>query len=217
MEQRGYQPQFSEDTSGRYRSVSVTAVISLIFGCVSIISFLSWTWCLLPIIGMVSGWLALVRIHEIPQELTGAAYAKAGIIVSAIFLLGGSGYHLFRAVSEVPWGYEAVDYDELQPEPHQSVSDVAKELSGQRVFIRGYMEDSNRRNIGLTKFIICPVKGHCNFCTPNPTRTEMIRIELTGNMRTDYTTDLVRIGGLFKVDEAHPSGVPYFIEADYLK
>lgn len=216
MQQRRYQPHFSEDTGGRYRTISVSAVVSLVFGCLSILGFLGWFWCFLPIIGMVLGWLALVRIHEIPQELTGQQYAKAGIIVSLAFLTLAGGYHIFRSVREVPWGYESVTYEELQPEPHQSVSERAQELVGQRVFVKGYM-DTSRRNIGLRKFVICPKIGHCNFCTKNPTPTEMIRVELTGNMRTDYTTELMRIGGMFKVDEAHPSGVPYYIEADYMQ
>ena len=74
-----------------------------------------------------------------------------------------------------------------------------------------------RQQTGIKEFILCPTNGECPFCNPNPKRTEMIRVVLQGDLETVYTTHPIGVGGRFQVDPGSPSGIPYSLEADYLR
>ena len=71
-----------------------------------------------------------------------------------------------------------------------------------------------RQQLRLKRFIICPTIGDCKFCNAGLARTKMIRVELTSDLVMDYTTRLVGVGGIFKVDAKDPTGVPYSISAE---
>ena len=119
----------------------------------------------------------------------------------------------------MPYGYERVSYEMLQPDPNaagRADSAVGPRHAGQGVFIKGYMQP-RRQQTGIKEFILCPTNGECPFCIPNPKRTEMIRVVLQGDLETTYTTHLIGVGGRFQVDPADPSGIPYSLEADYLR
>ena len=45
----------------------------------------------------------------------------------------------------------------------------------------------------------------------------MIRVELTSDLVTDYTTRLVGVGGIFKVDAEGPRGHPYSISVNVVR
>ena len=127
-----------------------------------------------------------------------------------------------RAV-EVPPGYTLVGYTELQADPdrpEQQVPPKATELSGKKVFIRGYMYPGRQR-FGLKKFIISRENGYCKFCTPNPKPTDLIVVTLAGDLETRYTRKLLRLGGRFEVNEDWASGKSghalYRLEADYIR
>ena len=116
-------------------------------------------------------------------------------------------------------GYQRVDYAELQPDykSAEPLPKFATDLSNkeQRIYVKGYMMPM-RQQTRLKKFTLCPTNGVCQFCTPNPKPTEMIRIKLGGDMTTDYTSHLLGLGGRFHADPADPSGVPYSLEVDYV-
>ena len=69
----------------------------------------------------------------------------------------------------------------------------------------------------LKRFILCPSVAECSYCNPNPKPTEMIVVTLEGDLRARYTTHEIRVGGKFIVDLAAPDGVPYRLEADFLR
>ena len=119
----------------------------------------------------------------------------------------------------MPIGYQRVGYEQLQPDrdvPGERIPQTALDLNDKKVFIKGYISPT-RQLIRLKRFILCPTNGVCQFCIPNPTPTEMIRVTLTGDLTADYTTRLIGIGGRFHVDEKDPQGVPYAMDVDYLK
>ena len=74
-----------------------------------------------------------------------------------------------------------------------------------------------RQQTGLKQFILCPAIPDCKFCNPNPTPTEMIHVILQGDLTAEYTSHLVRLGGRLHVDPLSPGGLPYRLEADYLR
>lgn len=73
-----------------YRAISATAVVSLVLGLVSLLSFVD-PWFLLAGAGaIVAGVLALLKIGRYSDVLTGAKYAQAGIVLGLVFGLSST-------------------------------------------------------------------------------------------------------------------------------
>ena len=109
---------------------------------------------------------------------------------------------IFAGVSEVPYGYQRISYETLQPDPSkptEPIPQTAIDMQDRKVYIKGYMQ-SRRTLTGIKEFILCPTNGECPFCTPNPKRTEMIRVILQGDLEATYTTHLIGVAGRFRVD-----------------
>jgi hypothetical protein len=205
--------------AGRYRAMTPSAVVSVVLGSLSILTAFSWFLVILPLVGIGLGWRALRQIRAAPEEWTGRRVARLGVGLSVGFWAIGYGWLIFARTSEVPYGYQRLSYEVLQPDPvaaAEPIPQAAQDMQDKRVFVKGYMQP-RRQQTGIREFILCPTNGDCPFCTPNPKRTEMIRIVLQGDLETIYTTHQVGVGGRFQVDPKDPSGVPYTIEADYIR
>jgi hypothetical protein len=203
----------------RYRALCPSAVASIVVGALSILSAVHWSLAIVPLAGIGLGWRAVQRIRRAPDEWTGLGLARLGIGLSAGLWIIGYGWLIFARTSEVPYGYERVSYEMLQPDPNapaEPIPQSALDMQDKRVFIKGYMKPV-RRQTGIKEFTLCPTNGECPFCIPNPKRTEMIRVVLQGDLETIYTTHLVGVGGRFQVDASSPSGVPYSLDADFLR
>ena len=207
-----------EEQYGRYRAVSTSAVASLVCGVLSISTVFNWFLALIPAAGIVLGRFALGRIRATPEELTGRGLALWGLGLSVGFWVLGYGWLTLKRVSEVPPGYEQVHYEDLQPGPGERIPPKAYELQQKEkgVFIKGYMQ-AGRQQARLKTFILCPSIAGCPFCTPKPKPTEMIRVELEGDLEADYTVHEVGVAGRLRVDPGAPDGVPYRLDANYLK
>jgi hypothetical protein len=230
---------------GRYRAVTALGVLSLAFGVLSALAVVEWVWGVLPAAGIVLGWIALRRIYRTPEEITGAGFAKAGVIFSAVFWAVGVSYLTYVYFTQAPAGYKPVSYAMLQlpPDapPGQLVPPAAEELDGERVYIRGYMVPG-RQQSGIKRFFLSDDPGVCSFCVPKPKVTQLIEVKLTNDMEAEYTTHLIGLGGKFRVDTGRPKkkteekpeeaarlkpgevpperpggGVVYQLEADYLR
>jgi Domain of unknown function (DUF4190) len=70
-----------------YRAISPMAVISLILGLVSILSFADFSFLLAALAAIVTGALAARKIHRMPEVLTGRGFAHAGIALGLAFSL----------------------------------------------------------------------------------------------------------------------------------
>jgi hypothetical protein len=123
---------------------------------------------------------------------------------------------------EVPHGYIPVTYQELQADyaGGEDIPARAFELDGKKIFVKGYMYPS-KRLFGLKQFIISRENGTCEYCTPNPTPTDLLAVAMAGDKTTNYTTHIVALGGILHV-ETDPAkivrdGVVYHLEADYIK
>jgi hypothetical protein len=112
-----------------------------------------------------------------------------------------------------------VSYETLQPDPAkptEPIPQTAIDMQDRKVYIKGYMQP-RRQQTGIKDFILCPTNGECPFCTPNPKRTEMIRVTLQGDLETTYTTHPISVAGRFRVDPDDPSGIPYGLDAEILR
>ncbi len=68
-----------------YRAISSMAIFSLILGLASVFAFASLWFLLLSGASLLTGLLAIRKIHRYPEVLTGASFARVGIGVGLLF------------------------------------------------------------------------------------------------------------------------------------
>lgn len=213
-----------------YRTVNPFAVTSLALGVLSFLTMFSWFLFVIPVAAIVFGWVALGQMTRRPGQYTGNKLAIAGILTAIVFWTLGTAYVVFVAGAEVPLGYTRVTFTQMQPNPDNKGEVVPQDIldlqfdetsmDKKRVFIQGYIYPG-RQTIGLRRFILVPSQSHCKFCSSQLKSTEMISVKLEGDLKVNYRTQLVHIGGKLTVDKAEASrplgGAPYIIDADYVK
>jgi len=212
----------SVSSAPRYRAISLWAVLSVACGVASAAMIIFRLLAVpLPLAAIYFGLKALGQIDRLPEEYTGRWLAKMGIGLGAGLGIVLSGWLLFFG-SEVPHGYQVLDWADLEPDAskHEAVPPAAMALGDPdkkiKVYVRGYIVPG-RRQVQLTEFSICRTSDQCRFVNKLGYRpTDLIHIELTGDRTIDYTTHQVGLGGVFRVDPECPNGTPYHIKADYI-
>ncbi len=206
----------------RYQAVSFWAVLSVVFAAASVaMFFVGWWASPSPLVAIYFGWKALEQIDRLPEEYTGRRLAQTGIWLGAGLGIVMSAWMIFVG-NEVPHGYQVLEYADLEPDPNNKneiVPAKAMELGDPekktRVYIRGYIEPG-RRQVRLTEFNISRSNHWCPFQQKINRPTDLIHVELTGDLTIDYTTHLIGVGGVFHVDLENGHGTPYSVQADYL-
>ena len=229
-----------ESAYHEYRSLSIAAVASLIFGVLSIllipIIIIASALLIVPMLGVFLGLFATWTISSRPDEFTGKRLAITGIALSGVMFLAGAVLNYQLNKIEVPPEYvgKEVPFVELQATEDIDLNFVmqmrnryfelpiperAKELDGQKVFITGYVYPGDQKN-GLDKFVLVPDMGQCCF-GGQPKLTDMIEVKLKEPLRVDYSMWRRGVGGTLRVHPAiqareQLTGVIYQLEADYL-
>jgi hypothetical protein len=201
-----------------YQPINPLALTSAVLAVLSIATMLNWFLAVIPLAGIIVGWIALRQIRKAPEEWTGLRLAQVGLALSAALWVFGYGWLILVSTNEVPFGYTAITFADLQPDPAkptEPVPQTAIDLQDGKVFIKGYMQP-RRQQLNIREFILCPSNGDCAFCNPNPRPTEKIRVVLQGDNVTTYTTGVVSVVGRFRVNVNDPN-VPYGIDVDVLK
>ncbi|NLY01966.1 MAG: DUF3299 domain-containing protein [Rhodopirellula sp.] len=214
---------FAEDeepqSRQRYRRVNLLAVLSVAAGALSILTMFHWLLGFLPVAALVLALLGLRQIGRAPEEYTGQRVAITGAALAAGMWLFGSGVILFSHIREVPIGYEAISWQTLKPDRSSGeiLPQGAIDLNEKRVYLKGYMYPG-RQVMNIKEFLLVPTIGHCKFCSSALAKHEIVKVQLTGDLREEYTTHQVGIGGKLQVDQSpgfrHSGGLPYTIEAD---
>jgi hypothetical protein len=206
-----------------YRSLSGLSVASLILGILSVLVFVDWLLAILPATAIVLALLALRQIRSQGSDWVGVGLARSGAALALVFWILGYGWLLLAQAKEIPYGYTAVSYYDLQADPEvrgQWVPPFAQSLDGKKVFVKGYMYPS-RQQSSLKRFVVSRDNGTCPYCLPNPRPTDLIQVELTGDLRINYTDRMLHIGGLLHVQPEPKPGQPpaaaYRLVADYLR
>ncbi len=214
--------EFDVAGQSRYQSISLFAVLSVICGLLSILTAFSWLFAFIPVGGIVLALWAQQQILRSPETTTGMRVAQVGFwLCIAMWVVGLIGW-LYVQAREVPHGYKPLTFKMLQPDQAgpSLVPPTIEELDGKRVYLKGYMYPG-RQTIRLKKFLLVPTKGHCKFCMSAIPPTQIIQVELVGDLMTDYVSYATGVGGRLRIDKdvakGKRRGLPYRIEADYLR
>jgi hypothetical protein len=215
--------QMQETVETSYRALNGLAVASVVFGALSAVTFIDWTLAIVPVIGIALGWIALKRVRRNPEESIGVNWARSGIALSAALWVGGYGWLTYGYFHQTPPGYELITFKSLQPDPNrpdQRVSEESEMLDKRKVFVWGYMFPGRQRS-GIKEFLLVDDPGSCAYCSPKPRPTQLIRVKLMNNLKTEFSTRLIGVGGEFTVHsdprEEGMGGLVYQIEGDCLR
>jgi hypothetical protein len=129
--------QMQETVETSYRALNGLAVASVVFGGLSAVTMIDWSLAVVPVIGIVLGWVAIQRIRRNPESV-GLNWARAGIALSIAMWIGGYARLTYGYFHQTPPGYQLVSFRALQTDPNrpdQRVSEEAEMLDKRKVFI----------------------------------------------------------------------------------
>jgi len=204
----------------RYIEVNAVALVSIVLGLIGVTTFFTWQAVFVPILGLLVGLWALYRHLDSPGEVGGFYLAIAGIVISLVMSVGGSGLEIWRFYFSVPRGYTVVDFADMalvNGKVPEHIAQLGRE--NKKIFVKGYMYQSRQRS-GLTNFILVRSQEHCKFCSPFQNPADMIDVYCVGGLKVNYRTTPVKVGGTFYVNEYARFGdgtMPYLIEADQFR
>ena len=107
------------DDYRQYRTLNSLAVVCLVAGLLSALTFLDWMLAAIPLAGIVAGVLALRAIRSAPDAYTGEHLALIGTLLCGALWAAGWSTLAYVHATEVPPGYERISYDDLQVDPSQ--------------------------------------------------------------------------------------------------
>jgi len=203
-----------------YKAVSRAAIAALILGFLSFLSLWFLPLVLLPIIGFVSGIVALKSIRRLPGELTGTPIAWAAIVLNGCFLIASPTLYTYTYLTEVPDGYQRASFSDLKSDNYgyDFPPPTAIELNGKEIFLKGYIHPTSIVSGAAQKFILVPDLGTCCF-GGQPKLTHMVEITLSGDTFARYAMRQVQVAGTLRVDSqlkpiADLQGVYYQMAAE---
>jgi hypothetical protein len=187
-----------------YKPVPLMAPISVFFGLLALFAFLTPSGVPVALVGLVVSAVCLLKIRRAAGDYGGAWLARAGLLLSAVSLVGGSVLHTMAYANEVPAGYARLNFTEdiskkglvvengyLAPHP-----DVVA-LDGKKIFLKGYMYPT-RQYEGIQSFVFCRDSGTCCF-GGKPKVEDMIVVHLADDHTTEYFPGLVSVAGTFEL------------------
>lgn len=206
-----------------YKSVSRLAVFALILGVFGLLSFLIAPILVLSVIGLVCGVMALRTITNYPDEFTGRGISRAGTALCALTVVIAPIYHTYIYYTEVPEGYQRVEFTSLKSGYGMPdvPTDAARSLNGQKVFVKGYIYPNSVSSKTFNTFVLVPDLATCCFGS-QPPMTHMIQVNLSGDQLARYAFRKFKLAGTLHVDDTvvptdGASGVYYTLNADIIK
>lgn len=220
----------------QYRPMSVGAIVALVLGLLSPLTFLTGSEslagclmvCPIPAIGIAVGLKAWARIHAMPDQASGGKLALAGVLLSLVGLVGGLSYAGYVYATEVPSGYTRTSFEDFRPDEVEQRGNLlvprhVQKLDGQKVFIKGYMRPGSapvRTNI--RQFLLVRDNYQCCFGDiSNVKYYDQVLVSTVGSVSTDFSSGMFRVGGTLHI---HPENVlrgvgypVYTLEADHLE
>lgn len=218
-------PELDRENEFAYRPIPVLAPVTLVIGLLSVVGIASVPGLAVPIAGVILGVLGRRQVAKSRGEYGGAWLILAGLILSSVCLVTGASLHSYTYATEVPEGFERLSFRWLsQQKPiledgQTRIADEAKELEGQKVFIKGYMYPE-RSQKDLKRFVLCKDTGQCCF-GGKPAITDVILVEFVNDTRAQFRElSLVSVAGTFHAKKIVVGGeliALYTLEAEYFK
>lgn len=210
-----------------YRALSKSAVISVMLAFVGLIGYLFPMMLVVAGAGGAMGLIALQAIRRYPLEYTGRGAALFGTVLNGAILVTGATYHIYEYCTEVPDGFERVWFSELQPdpinEPDRMIPSRAMELSGKKIFIKGYTHKYIQDGGRVDHFVLVPDLGECCFGTKVTKPTHMIEVKIVNPAyRVSYSFRRLKLTGTFHAEEIPSNrlglgGIHYYLLAEQVQ
>ena len=217
-----------------YRAVNAGAIASVVLGLLSTLVFVAGRddllsclmMCPIPILGLIVGVKAWLRIRSQRDQWSGERFALIGSAVSAACLVGGVAFASYVHATEVPPGYARTSFLDLKPDEVEQRSNVmipadVAALDGKKVFIKGYLRpDSTPYRQNIRRFLLVRDNQQCCFGDISTVKPfDQIAVAMTGEQTVDYSAGVLRMAGTFHMDpRAVERGQPVFsLEADYAR
>lgn len=207
----------------QYRTLSLSAIATVVLAIVSVTSLLIPMLLFLPVIGTILGIYSVLKIRRRPEEYTGLGVAQVGLLMCLTLAIGGIGWNSYVLATEVPEGFERISFFDLQPNPEYPgipIPPEAMELNGKNIFVKGYVYPDGQAG-NIKRFVLIPDLKTCCF-GGQPKLTDMIEVTLRDPLRTDYSLRRRKLAGVLKVSPSKKpvsglDGVYYQLDAEYIK
>ena len=206
-----------------YQSVSQSALASLVLGLLGLTAFLFAPMVALPLAGLIFAFIAFSAFRKFPDEYLGRPLAIAGGLLCGLTLIIAPTWHTYVYLTEVPDGYERVDFSAFLSDPGKPdiPTQFAIDHNGQQIFIKGYIHPTSMDSLQAKRFVLVPDLGTCCF-GGQPPITHMIEVSLTGDQYATRSYRRQRLAGTLKVNPGLKpieglTGVFYQLKADVLK
>lgn len=208
-----------------YRPVSMLAPMSLFLGLLSIVALVGEYALVVPLGGLLIAVISLLKIKLSEEAMGGKLLSWAGAVLSAGFLFGGGGYHAYAYVTELPDGFERLNFNWLASQTpifedgKLRFTDEVAALDGKKVFIKGYML-TTRQTSHLSSFVLVKDTGDCCFGA-NPKLTDLVVVNFQNGMLVNHREQqVVGVAGVFRAKQVMQEGqvtALYSLEATYFK
>jgi hypothetical protein len=219
-----------------YRAFSTSAIASVIFGAMSLLTILAGQdsleyallLCPIPVLGLILGFYGLSKIRAMPDQLVGKKAAIAGIVLSLVGLVVGLSVASYVHATEVPAGAIRTSFQEFRPDERDELAGIpipreVQALHGKRVFIKGYFrQDSSPVSRNVKRFLLVRDNNQCCFGDLSSVKYyDQVMVNLDDKLTTDYSTRLFRLAGTLRIEPLYlipGSQRPvYYLEADYVQ
>lgn len=185
-----------------YKAISRGAIVSIVFFVLALPGLLPTfaPLLILALPGLMFAAFGLRAIQRYPEEFSGKNLALTGLIGCAALFVGGFAQHTYIYLTEVPEGYERVQFFKLQaPDKSPDVpTETALAIDGDAVFLKGYIHPSSGSGM-LRQFILVPDLGTCCF-GGQPKSSDMIEVTLPAGNSVRAGMTKRKLAGTFKVN-----------------
>ncbi len=207
----------------QYRTISLSAIATVVFAIVSITGLLIPPLLVLSVFGTLLGFYSVLTLRNRQDEFTGLGMAKIGLALCLLIGVGGIGWNIYDFATEVPEGFERISFYDLRVDPsypNWPIPPTALKLNGAPIFVKGYVYPD--QDFGKTKrFVLIPDLKTCCF-GGQPELTDMIEVTLQDPLRVEYSLRLRKLAGKLKVSPVKKriknlDGVYYQLDASYIR
>ena len=202
-----------------YVPLTPLAPIACVLGLCSATGMISVILLPVAIVGAFVGLIALFKIRRLDGELCGRGLAWSGVITSVLFFVSGIGVHVHAYTTEVPEGYQRVNFPrDISDKEFVFVGGRRKlhpdveRLIGQPLFLKGWMYQTMKQT-GLTEFVLLKDNGECCF-GGDPKPFDMIQVRMQEGLTTKGYLSMISVAGVLSANPSAPEGEPvYTLEA----